>query len=182
LIHAIRRNIDVTVLVHNNKVYGLTKGQASPTADQGMKTKIQHDGVIAETFNPISFSLALGAGFVARGFAGNKTQLKQLVTEAVNYKGFSIIDILQPCVSFNKINTHSWYKERVYDLKEENYSPDNLEKALKISMSGNDKIPTGIIYRQEKLSYTGKIKLLDKNPLINNIYNPEKLKKLISAG
>ena len=178
-INAVRRNIDITLLVHNNQIYGLTKGQASPTSDQGMKTNLQQNGVISEPFNPVSTALALGCGFVARGFSGNTTQLKKLIKEAVNYRGFSIIDILQPCVSFNKINTYSWYKSKVYDLEDENYSPDSLENAFKISRLWNEKIPTGIIYKEEKLSYTEKIKVLNRHALIENNYNPEKLKEVI---
>ena len=105
---AIRRNIDITLLVHNNQVYGLTKGQASPTSSLGMQTKIQTKGTISSPFNPIATALVTGAGFVAQGFSGNIDQLSHLIIEAVNHKGFSMIDIHQPCVSFNKITTTSW--------------------------------------------------------------------------
>ena len=101
-IHAIRRNIDLTVIVHNNQVYGLTKGQASPTSDLGFVTKVQPHGVFNEPFHPLAAAIALGAGFVARSFSGDKEHLSSMIQEAVKYKGFSLVDVLQPCITFNK--------------------------------------------------------------------------------
>ncbi len=177
--HAIRRNLDVTVLAHDNKVYGLTKGQASPTSDVGMETKAQAHSVISESFNPIAVALSLGAGFVARGFSGETAHLNNLIQEAVKYRGFSIIDILQPCVSFNRINTFAWYKKRVYDLNSEGYSPDNLEKAWQRSMEWGDRIPIGIFYRKEKPTFTDQLEALKSGPLIHRNYDPEKLRLLV---
>jgi len=176
--HAIRRNVDLTLLVHNNKTYGLTKGQASPTSDVGMVTPIQPHGVISESFNPLSVALSLGAGFVARGFSGHMEHLSNLIQEGMKYKGFSLIDILQPCVSFNRINTHDWYKKRVYDLSEENYTPENFEKALSVSMKRGDKIPIGIIYYKEKPTFTDQIDILSQETLISHIYDPKKFQAL----
>ena len=172
-INAIRRNIDITLLVHNNKVYGLTKGQASPTSDLGMVTKIQKYGVISEPFNPLAVAISLGAGFVARGFSGDQSQLNRLIQEAVNYRGFALIDILQPCVSFNKVNTYGWYKKRVYDLREEKYVQDSFESAMKISYQWGEKIPTGIFYKKEGPSFTDKIDVLKKGTLLSREYSPE---------
>lgn len=177
--HAVRRNIDITVLVHNNKVYGLTKGQASPTSDEGMVTKIQSDGVLSETFNPLSVALALGAGFVARSFSGKPEHLSGIIREGIKHKGFSLIDILQPCVSFNHVNTFDWYRKRVYDLFEEGYVPDDFNRAMELSRMWGDKIPIGIIYRKEKASYTDRIKNLQKGTLITREYSAGKLKKMI---
>lgn len=101
-IHTIRRNPDITMIVHNNMVYGLTKGQASPTSQIGFKTPIQTKGVFLEPFNPIAVAIALDASFVARAFAGDKEQTKKILKKAITHKGFSLVDILQPCVSFNK--------------------------------------------------------------------------------
>jgi len=106
LIHAIRRNINVKLFVHDNQIYGLTKGQASPTSMKGMITKVQTSGVLLEPLNPVLLSVSLGATFVARGFAGEPEHLKELMKSAILHEGFSIIDILQPCVTFNKINTY----------------------------------------------------------------------------
>ena len=179
--HAVRRNIDLALLVHNNKVYGLTKGQASPTSDVGMTTKIQSDGVISETFNPLSVALALGAGFVARSFSGKTEHLSKIIQEGIKHKGFSLIDILQPCVSYNHVNTFDWYKKRVYDLSEEGYIPDGFNRAMEISRMWGDKIPMGIIYQKEKPSYTDKINKLKKDTLVSGEYSQEKVQNAIHS-
>ncbi len=179
--HAVRRNIDLTVLVHNNKVYGLTKGQASPTSDEGMITKIQSDGVLSETFNPLSVALALGAGFVARSFSGKAEHLSKIIQEGIKHKGFSLIDILQPCVSFNHVNTFDWYKKRVYDLFEEGYIPDDFNRAMELSRMWGDKIPIGIIYQKEKPSYTDKINKLKKGTLVSGEYSQKKVQNAINS-
>ncbi len=127
---AIRRNIDVTVLVHNNQVYGLTKGQASPTSAEGFVTKAQPEGVAMASFNPIAVAVAMQAGFVARGFSGMIDHLSELIQQAIAHRGFSLIDVLQPCVSFNKVNTFAWYKERCEPLPQ-TYDPTDWEAATK---------------------------------------------------
>ncbi|MBW1752461.1 MAG: 2-oxoacid:ferredoxin oxidoreductase subunit beta [Deltaproteobacteria bacterium] len=179
--HAIRRNVDLTLLVHNNKTYGLTKGQASPTSDFGMVTPLQLHGVISESFNPLAVALSLGAGFVARGFSGNMEHLSRLIQEGISHKGFSLIDILQPCVSFNRINTYEWYKKRVYDLFEENYVPNNFEKAMNFARQWDDKIPIGIIYKEEKPTFTDRIEVLNQGPLISQKYDSGRLQTLMSG-
>lgn len=180
-IHAVRRNIDITLLVHNNKVYGLTKGQASPTSDMGMVTKQNPGGVVMEPFKPLLVALSLGAGFVARGFSGNKDHLGKLIREGMKYKGFSLIDILQPCVSFNNVNTYNWYKKRVYDLYEENHVPDDFEKAMALAREWGDKIPIGIIYKKEKPSFTDHAECLKQGPLVSGKYDPKRLQSLLSG-
>jgi 2-oxoglutarate/2-oxoacid ferredoxin oxidoreductase subunit beta len=170
-INAIRRNIDITLLVHNNKVYGLTKGQASPTSDMGFTTRMQWEGVISEPFNPLAAALALGAGFVARGFAGDVEGLSAIIQAAVSYPGFSLIDILQPCVSFNTVNTHAWYKKRVKNLADTGYDPDDIEKAMRVARQWGDEIPVGIMYQQEKISFTDRIPRLAANTLISGEFN-----------
>jgi len=179
--HAIRRNLDLTLLVHNNKTYGLTKGQASPTSDFGMVTPLQLHGVISESFNPLAVALSLGAGFVARGFSGNIEHLSRLIREGMKHKGFSLIDILQPCVSFNRINTYDWYKKRVFDLVEENYVPDNFEKAMNLARQWDEKIPIGIIYKEEKPTFTDRIEILNQGPLISQKYDSGRLQTLMSG-
>ncbi len=180
-INAVRRNIDITLLVHDNKVYGLTKGQASPTSDPGMVTKIQRHGVTLAPFNPLAVSLCLGAGFVARGFSGNKDHLADLIQAGISHKGFSLIDILQPCVSFNAVNTYKWYKDRVYDLAEENHDPSDFENALTVSRIWGDKIPIGLVYRKEKPAFTDYPEILAERPLISNAYDPEKLQTVLDG-
>ncbi len=148
-LHAIRRNIDITVLCHNNQVYGLTKGQASPTSDLGFVTKLQPQGVILSPFNPLSLSVAMDASFVARSFSGDKAHLSEMIQKAILHKGFSLVDILQPCVTFNKKNNFVWYKKRIYKL-DENYNPKDRIAAFKKSLEWGDKIPLGVIYTNSR--------------------------------
>ncbi|RJP76489.1 MAG: 2-oxoacid:ferredoxin oxidoreductase subunit beta [Desulfobacteraceae bacterium] len=179
--NAIRRNVDLTLLVHNNKVYGLTKGQASPTSDPGTVTKAQPHGVIAESFNPLAVALSLGAGFVARGFSGDGEQLTRLIQAGIRHKGFALIDIAQPCVSFNRVNTHAWYKKRVYDLETENHQTDDLQKALALSFQWGDRIPTGIFFRKETPTFTERLGIIQDGPIISRTHDPQKLQDLLSA-
>lgn len=146
---AIRRNVDLVLLVHNNQVYGLTKGQASPTSERGFVTKAQPGGVGAEPFNPVGVAVAMRAGFVARGFSGMVDHLADLIVKAVAHKGLSLIDILQPCVSFNKVNTFAWYKKRCYDLPRD-YDPTDWNAATTVAFEWGDKIPVGVIYKTDK--------------------------------
>ena len=144
-IHTIRRNPDITCIVHDNMVYGLTKGQASPTTRRGMKTSYQVDGVSEEPFNPLTVAIALGASFVARTFSGDPEHMKKTFKSAINHKGFSLVDVFQPCVTFNKINTYEWFKENTYNL-EESHDPSNKNEALKRAAE-TDKYPLGIFYK-----------------------------------
>lgn len=165
LIHAIRRNIDVKLFVHDNQIYGLTKGQASPTSMKGMITKTQPFGSLAEQFNPLALAIALNCSFVARGFAGDIEHLKNLIKQAVSHKGFSLIDILQPCVSFNKINTFEWYKQRVYYLKND-YEPTDRLKAFDKALEWGDKIPLGVIYIAERPTFETQIPVISEKSLV----------------
>ena len=178
--HAIRRNVDLTLLVHNNKTYGLTKGQASPTSDMGMVTPLQPYGVIAEPFNGLSVALSLGAGFVARGFSGNSEHLSRLIQAGMQHKGLSLIDILQPCVSFNRINTYDWYKKRVYELFAEDYVPHDFEKAMNLARQWGDRIPIGILYQEEKPAFMDRVEMFQQDPLISQQYDPARLQALLS--
>ena len=147
-IHAIRRNPDITNLIHDNQIYGLTKGQASPTSERGMETPVQYKGVILEPFNPLAVAISLGAPFVARAFAGDKEKTVEIIKKAIEFKGFAVVDIFQPCVSFNKVNTYKWYKENTYYLKD--HDPTDREKGLKLAFK-EDKYPLGIIYINENM-------------------------------
>ncbi len=143
---AVRRNVNFTHIAHDNQVYGLTKGQASPTALRGFVTPVQTAGVHNTPFNPVLNALTLGAGFVARAFSCDAEQFKTILKAAIQYDGYALIDIFQPCVSFNKVNTFQWYKERVRPLGDD-YDPTNWELALKTAATfSDDGIPTGIIY------------------------------------
>ena len=164
-IHNIRRNIDIAHFVHDNQVYGLTKGQASPTSAEGFISGIQPDGNIDSPINPLLIAIATGAGFVARGFTGNKRHLINLMKEAIEYKGYALLDIFQPCVTFNKVNTFKWYKERVYEL-DEDYDVTNKIKAMEKAMEVGDKIPIGVIYKETKPTFNEKNGVLKESGIL----------------
>lgn len=179
-IHTIRRNIDIAHLVHNNQIYGLTKGQASPTTALGQKTTLQFDGVKVEPLQPLALAMTMGAGFVARGFSGDIPHLVELMKEAITYKGYALLDILQPCVVWNRVNTFAWYKERVYHLPED-YDYTKQEEAFEKAREFGDRIPIGVIYKVEKESYQDTFDFIkDGAPLVDRELNPldgEKLMK-----
>jgi 2-oxoglutarate ferredoxin oxidoreductase subunit beta len=177
LLAAIRRNIDVTLLVHNNQIYGLTKGQASPTTAEDFITKAQPEGVFSAPFNPIAVAVAMQAGFVARGFSGMVDHLSGLIQQGIAHQGFALIDILQPCVSFNKVNTFAWYKKRCYPLPEE-YDPTDWENAMKQATEWGAKIPIGIIYRNKRPSFGEHI---DRGPLVRQKVDAKKLRKIMEG-
>ncbi|WP_425449295.1 thiamine pyrophosphate-dependent enzyme [Dethiothermospora halolimnae] len=178
ILHNIRRNVDIVHLVHDNQIYGLTKGQGSPTTDMGQKTTMQFDGVYIEPFNPISFAINLDCSFVARAFSADKEHLVKILKEAINHKGYALIDILQPCVTFNKVNTYKWYKDRVYHL-DDSYDPTDKKKAMdKANEWGDDGIPLGVIYKTNKPTFLERIPHLKDNdsPLIDRKWKPEDAK------
>jgi 2-oxoglutarate ferredoxin oxidoreductase subunit beta len=146
-IHTLRKRLDITLLTSNNQVYALTKGQSSPTTDLGAKNALNPEGNRNIPLNPLTLAITMGAPFVARGFAGEQNHLKELIKEAILFKGTALVDILQPCVSFNKINTYPWYRERVFML--EKPLTDRYE-ALKMADLWGEKIPIGVIYRNEE--------------------------------
>ena len=177
-IHAMRRNIDITVIVHNNQVYALTKGQASPTSDLGFVTKVQPHGVIDAPVHPLTLAIALEAGFVARSFAGDKEHLSLMIQEGIKHKGFSLIDTLQWCVTFNKKNNFAWYKQRSYKL-EAGYDPYNKVKAFEKSLEWADTIPLGIIYRNERPSYEEACGLMKEKALAEQELDAQKVKTIL---
>jgi 2-oxoglutarate/2-oxoacid ferredoxin oxidoreductase subunit beta len=153
LVHAIRRNIDMTLIVHDNMVLGLTTGQATSTSQQGFKSKSTPFGVIPPRLNPLAHALVSNGTFVARGFSGDMLHLKSLIVEAIKHKGFSFIDVFQPCVSFNYLNTYDWFRQRVYKLEEEGHDVTDREKALEKAFEWGDRIPIGIFYNKERPIY-----------------------------
>jgi 2-oxoglutarate ferredoxin oxidoreductase subunit beta len=177
---AIRRNINVTLLVHNNQIYGLTKGQASPTTPEGQVTKAQPQGVPSSPFNPLAVAVAMQAGFVARGFSGLRVHLTHLIQEAVSHQGFSIVDILQPCVSFNKVNTYAWYKKRCYELPDD-YDPFLWERAMSTAMEWGDRIPLGVIYRNTRLPFEDHFPVLQQGSLVGSKVDQEKLRQIVGG-
>jgi len=178
LINAMRRNINVKLFVHDNQIYGLTKGQASPTSMEGMITKNQPFGVLSEQFNPMTFAVALDCSFAARGYVGDLEHLKGLIREAVNHKGFSLVDILQPCVTFNKTNTYEWYGQRVYRI-ESGYNPENRAEAFQKALEWGDKIPIGVIYRNSRPTLEERIPVIKEKPLLKQTIDFTVMKKAL---
>lgn len=165
-IHAIRRNIDITYIIMDNQIYGLTKGQTSPRSLLGAKTKSTPAGSIEPPLRALELVLSSGAGFVAQGFSGDLAQLTRIFEEGMRYKGFSFINVFSPCVTFNKVNTYEWFKERIVNLEEDpNYDYKNRSMAVQkvIEYEG---LVTGIIYRDdERESYENLIPNFSKEPI-----------------
>jgi 2-oxoglutarate ferredoxin oxidoreductase subunit beta len=179
-IHTIRRNPNITNIVHNNMVYGLTKGQASPTSQLGFKTPVQVAGVILEPFNPLAVAIALNAGFVARAYIGNADQTKEIFKKAISHKGYALVDVFQPCVTFNKLNTYQWFKDNTYYLEDSfDYHDRNLafNKATE-----TDKLPLGVFYiNPERTPFEENIGIYkqDNTPLFERDIDYSRLESLI---
>ncbi len=166
LIHAMRRNLDLTYFVMDNQIYGLTTGQASPTTTRGHKTKSTPKGNAEIPLNPIALAITAGATFVARGFSGEAKQLVDLMAQAMQHKGFALIDIFSPCVTYNKVNTYPWFKERVYKLEETDHDPSDHKQAFAKALEWGDKIPLGVIYKEEQVTYEDTEPVLQRGPLV----------------
>lgn len=176
-IHAIRRNPDITTIVHDNMVYGLTKGQASPTSQLGFKTPVQVKGVFLEPLNPISLAIALDASFVARAYAGDLEQTKEIVKEAVSHKGFALVDIFHPCVSFNKLNTQKWFKDHTYYLEDSHDSYDPrvaFERALE-----KERFPLGVFYKNpDKATFEENVGIYSQDTTPLSLREVERIERL----
>lgn len=175
---AVRRNIGLAVIVHDNQVYGLTKGQASPTSDEGFVTKAQPEGVRMAPFNPVETAVALKANFVARSFAAQLDHLARMIREAIAAPGFALVDVLQPCVSFNKINTYDWYRERVRELPA-NYDPGDWAAAMTTAARWGDEIPIGVLYRGDRPAYEERVLTLASGPLVGREVDRDRLAAII---
>jgi len=181
-IHTIRRNPDITNIVHNNMVYGLTKGQASPTSQPGFKTPIQVHGVFPVPFNPLAVAIALDASFVARTSVGDRVQTKEILKKAIKHRGYALVDIFQPCVSFNKVNTYQWFKEHTYYL-EDSHDPTDRTEAFRRATE-QDRLPLGIFYINEnKRTFGENIGEFqaEKGPLYSRPFRKERLEALIKS-
>lgn len=174
-IHVMRRNYDMTYIVHDNQVYGLTAGQTAPTTQKGMKTKSTPYGNLEEPVHPIPLALTMGATYVARGFAGELAHLTSIIVGGIKHKGFALIDVLQPCVTFNKLNTYEYWKQRCYKLEESGHDSSNHEKALEKAnedwKTNYEKIPIGLFYKEEKPTYESELPQL-KTPLVKHDIKP----------
>jgi len=146
-IQAMRRNIDVTYIVMNNEIYGLTTGQVSPTSETGMKTKTSPFGNLEGMLNPMALALAAGCGFVARGFSGQPKHLVELYKAGIQHKGFALIDVFSPCVTFNKLNTYQYFRDRIYKLEDDEHDTSSFHAAMDKALEWDPKIPIGLFYQ-----------------------------------
>ena len=184
-IHAMRRNLDITYIVMDNQIYGLTTGQASPTSEREMKTKSTPEGVIENPVNPIALALSAGATYVARGFSGDAKGIAELLVRGIRHKGFSLVDILSPCVTYNKVNTYDWFRQRVYPMEKEGHDPSDLQAALKRAVEWpnldqkRDRIPLGVFYERTDIpTYEDLEPALRHRPPVKQplgLENPEEL-------
>jgi 2-oxoglutarate ferredoxin oxidoreductase subunit beta len=161
-IHACRRNHDITIILHDNAIYGLTTGQTSPRSPHGFVTKSTPEGNIDEPVNPLALAVAMGATFVARAYAGDIPHLADLIVQANNHKGIAIVDALQPCVTFNKSITHEYYQQNTYKLGDDYDPTDKVEAFKKAQEWGEKKIPVGIFYKVDRPTYDEQIPVYAK--------------------
>ncbi|UCD45911.1 MAG: 2-oxoacid:ferredoxin oxidoreductase subunit beta [Candidatus Bathyarchaeota archaeon] len=164
--HAARRNHDINLVVHNNMIYGLTTGQASPTSMRGHRTRTTPRGVFERPVDPLSLALASGASFVARGYAGDVRHLTGLLVEAMAFSGFALVDVLQPCVSWNRDQTYEFYGERIYKLEDEGYDPTDAASAREKALAWGERIPIGVFYRKEREAYLESFPFLEGEALV----------------
>jgi len=179
LLGALQRNVDLTYIVHNNQIYGLTKGQASPTSDAGFVTKWTPHGA-GPPVNPMALAIAAGGSFVARSFAGDPEHLSGIIQQAVRHPGFALVDVLQPCVSFNHQNTYQWYRERVYKLSD-SYDPQDRAAAFEKAEEWGPRIPIGVIYRQARPLFEARFPGYAAAPPIRREINPREMENLLDA-
>jgi 2-oxoglutarate ferredoxin oxidoreductase subunit beta len=180
-LHTIRRNVNLTNLVHNNMVYGLTKGQASPTSQRDFHTPLQVEGVFEEPFNPLTVAIALGAGFVARAFSGEIENTRMIIKQAIQHRGYALVDIFQPCVTFNRVNTYQWFKENTYYL--EDHDPQDRGEAFRRA-SETGPYPLGIFYQKEgRKTFEENLSIYreDDRPLYQREVNRDVVRRLIHS-
>lgn len=183
-IHAIRRNVDITYIVMDNEIYGLTTGQASPTSMMGHKTKSTPFGVIEHPINPLALALAAGATYVARGFSGDPAHLAKLIQGGLNHKGFSLIDVQSPCVTFNKLNTYDWFRKRVYKLEDTGYVPNDIMKAYDKALEferNPEKMPIGLFFEAKLPEYEDlDVTLMSGMPMREQVPKKEDLARVLN--
>lgn len=169
-IHTCRRNPNLTHIVQNNQIYALTKGQYSPTSDRGFRTTTSPDGAPEWPILPTELAFAAGAGFIARGYAGAPQPLAELIKAGIHHKGYALIDVLQPCTTFNKVNTYEWYEENSYDVAEQgDYDPADSRAAAEKVREWDEQIPLGVLFRRtDRPSYDELVPALAQGPLVQS--------------
>jgi 2-oxoglutarate ferredoxin oxidoreductase subunit beta len=166
LAHAARRNVDITYVIHDNLIYGLTTGQTSPTSKKGFVTKTSPRGSFEPGVNPLTQALTGDATFVARTFAGEPKQMTEVLKKAIRHEGFALVDVLQPCVTFNRVNTYQFYKERVYKLEDEGHDTSDFDAAYHKALEWGDRIPIGVFYQEQRPPYQTSFPVLKKGALV----------------
>ncbi|MHB1435397.1 MAG: thiamine pyrophosphate-dependent enzyme [Thermoplasmata archaeon] len=166
-VHAMRRNVKLTYVTMDNQIYGLTTGQASPTSMMGQKTKSTPRGVIENPIDPITLALASGATYVARGFSGDVKHLADLVANGIRHRGFAFVDVMSPCVTYNKINTFDFFRQRVYKLESSGHDPTNIVTAWQRALEWGEKIPIGLFYKADRPTYEELEEVLLQGPLVH---------------
>ncbi len=181
-VHAVRRNIGFVDIVQNNRVYGLTKGQYSPTSDPGMITPTSPEGAIDRPVPPLGLAIAAGATFVGRGYPGKLKHLVWLIGQALQHPGYALVDVLQPCVSFNRASSYDFYNPRVHELEQSDHDATDKAAAWKLAYEWGERIPIGIFYREERTpTYEEQVPALKAGPLVQQRLEklrPEQVKEL----
>jgi 2-oxoglutarate/2-oxoacid ferredoxin oxidoreductase subunit beta len=172
-LHTMRRNVDITYIVMDNQIYGLTTGQTSPTSAKGMKTKSTPHGSVENPINPMPLAMVGGATYVARGFSGKQKHLVEILKGAITHKGFSLVDVFSPCVTYNKDNTYQWFNPRVKMLEEQKHDPSDFQGALQKAYQFDEEIPIGLLYKNSELP-----SLEDLEPVLHDGSGPLALRKL----
>ncbi len=176
---AMQRNVRVTYLVHDNQVYGLTKGQAAPTSDRGFVTKTTPDGAV-DPVNPIAVAIAANASFVARSYAADTEHLSKMLELAIQHPGFALIDIFQPCVTYNHVNTYEFYQKHLYKLEDDkNYDPSDRVAAFKKALEVGEKLPIGLFYRVERAVFEENLAAAKGTPLVKQKLDPQSVAPLL---
>ncbi len=170
-IHAMKRNVDITYIVMNNQIYGLTKGHTSPLSQKDFITKSTPHGHIEEPLKPGLLALSAGAGFIAQGFSASQDQLIDIIMKAIKFKGFSFVNVFSPCVTFNKVNTYQWFRENLVNIDEDkNYDNSDFQTAMNKYIE-SEGLFTGVLYENKSIDYHERLVLHDKPPIINQDLN-----------
>jgi 2-oxoglutarate ferredoxin oxidoreductase subunit beta len=165
-IHAMRRNLNLTYIVMDNQIYSLTTGQVSPTSMLEMRTKTTPRGNAEPPINPLALAIISGATYVARGFSGDPKGLTDLIAGGIAHRGFALVDVFSPCVTFNKLNTYAWFRDRVYNLADEGHNPESADAALQKAFEFGERIPLGLFYKAERPIYEDSEPVLQRGPLV----------------
>ncbi len=173
-VQTIRRNLNLVDVVQDNRIYGLTKGQYSPTSEQGKRTPTSPHGAIERPVNPLALAMSMGATFVSRGYSGQLQHLAWLIGQALEHPGYALVDVLQPCVTWNRSYAYAFYKERVYKLQdEEGYDTADPAAAWEKAQEWGERIPIGIVYQDASLpSYEDQVPALEAGPLADQPLEP----------